>query len=42
MRARNLHRSDHSLKIAAMLIFNAESPRSVDDRDMIAVYRDGI
>ena len=35
-----LHCSDHVLKYAGMLMFTAEGPRSVDDRDVIAVYRD--
>jgi hypothetical protein len=36
--AQRLHRS--LSKLCAMLMFTAEGPRSIDDRDVIAVYRE--
>lgn len=34
-----LHCSAHGLKYVGMLMFTAEGPRSVDERDVLYVYR---
>ena len=36
----HLHCSDHALKYVGMLMFTDTGPRSLDDRDVIAVYHE--